>query len=86
MESELVRQTVAADISLAEALGVKGTPTVFLNGRLVPQVCLRNPIFWEAIGMELWASASDPRQDSVRQGPASLAASSAIGSTERVGQ
>ena len=85
MESELVRQTVTADIVLAEALGVTGTPTVFLNGRRVPRVCLRNPVFWEAISAELSASASGPEQYKVSREPTRLAASPAIGSTQRGG-
>ncbi|MCH7885748.1 MAG: DsbA family protein [Planctomycetes bacterium] len=53
MRSETIRQAVASDIGLAADLGVTGTPKVFLNGRLVPKICLYNPIFWEAVSSEL---------------------------------
>ena len=53
MRSETIRQAVASDIGLAADLGVTGTPKVFLNGRLVPKICLHNPIFWEAVSSEL---------------------------------
>ena len=85
MEGELVRQTVAADIRLAEALDVTGTPTVFLNGRRVPQICLRNPVFWEAISTELSAGVSDAKQHrAFRRGTMKLAARPTIGSAEKV--
>ena len=55
MQSEAVRQAVTTDVALAAELDVKGTPTVYLDGRLVPQLCLYNPLFWEAISGE-WTS------------------------------
>ena len=58
MQSEVVRQTVAADIGLASALGVTGTPSVFLDGRRVPQFCLYNPRFWDAVSSERHRRAS----------------------------
>ena len=53
MDREVVRWVVAADVALAADLGVTGTPTVFLNGRPVSQLCLYNPVFWEAVSAEL---------------------------------
>jgi hypothetical protein len=53
MQSDVVRQAVAADILLATELGVSGTPTVFLNGRPVPPFCRGNPLFWDAVSQEL---------------------------------
>lgn len=49
MDGEQVRDRIAADIQLAESLGVHRTPAVFLNGRRVPDYYLHNPVFWEAI-------------------------------------
>jgi protein-disulfide isomerase len=49
MERETVRKTVVRDVALAAELDIRGTPSVFLNGRRVPDLCLNNPIFWEAI-------------------------------------
>jgi hypothetical protein len=51
-----VRQSVAGDIALAAELGVRGTPTVFVNGRRVPEFCLHNPVFWEALSADLQRS------------------------------
>jgi len=51
MESEAVRQAVTSDIALAAELGVKGTPSVFLNGRPIPRSSLFNPVFWEAVSL-----------------------------------
>ncbi len=47
MESEAVRRIIEADIALAAALGVTGTPTMFLDGRRVPELC-RSAVFWRA--------------------------------------
>ncbi len=49
MERETVRKTVVRDVALAAELGVRGTPSVFLNERRVPDHCLNNSIFWKAI-------------------------------------
>lgn len=59
-----VRLAVDADIALAEQLGVHGTPTMFLNGRKVPQLC-QSPKFWEtfAAGRRGSARASSRSQD-----------------------
>ena len=48
MQGEVVRQAVADDVALAKQLNVTATPTMFLNGRLVPSLC-RTPTFWKAI-------------------------------------
>jgi hypothetical protein len=53
MGGHSVREAVVRDVALAHALGVHGTPTVFLNGRRIPDLCLHNPVFWEAIACEL---------------------------------
>jgi protein-disulfide isomerase len=38
MSGPQVREKVTADIRLGQELGVRGTPTVFLNGRQLPVV------------------------------------------------
>jgi hypothetical protein len=48
MEQEPVRQIVAADVALAKKLGVTGTPTMFLEGRRVTELC-RGSFFWKTI-------------------------------------
>ncbi|MEE9266807.1 MAG: DsbA family protein, partial [Gammaproteobacteria bacterium] len=45
MDSEAVRGIVQSDIRLAKELGVSGTPTMFLNGRRIPELC-QVPVFW----------------------------------------
>lgn len=53
MDSSAVKESVAADVELASKLGVRSTPSVFLNGRRVPKFCLHNPIFWQAVSEDL---------------------------------
>lgn len=47
--SESVLQKVEADMELSRRLDVRATPTVFLNGRRVPELCLRSKVFWNAV-------------------------------------
>jgi protein-disulfide isomerase len=73
MSGRSVREAVVRDIALAHALGVHGTPTVFLNGRRVPDLCLYNPVFWEAISSELQEDAHTAGvidEDAVSEKPA----------------
>jgi protein-disulfide isomerase-like protein with CxxC motif len=68
MNSERVRQRVAGDVALAAELGVTGTPTVFLNGRRVPQLCATSPIFWEAVAKDSrWDGAVAVAPESERE-------------------
>ena len=68
MNSEKVRQRVAADVALAAKLGVAGTPAVFLNGRRVPQLCATSPIFWEAVAKNsCWDDAVAVAPESQRE-------------------
>jgi protein-disulfide isomerase len=64
-----VRQSVARDVALAAELGVRGTPTVFVNGRRVPRFCLHSPVFWEALSADLqqstWVAAFASRDGSL---------------------
>jgi len=48
MDGAAVRRIIADDIALARRLGVRGTPTMFLDGREVPNLC-RTPVFWRAM-------------------------------------
>ena len=48
-----VREAVEEDVRLAAEMGVRITPTVFLNGRRVPYLCLESPTFWQAVASEL---------------------------------
>ncbi|MCH7631633.1 MAG: DsbA family protein [Planctomycetes bacterium] len=53
MDRDVVKRVVARDIALAGEIGVHTTPSVFLNGRRVPKICLNNPVFWGAISADL---------------------------------
>jgi protein-disulfide isomerase len=48
MDDPTVRNRVDEDIALAHSLGVTNTPTLFLDGRQVPQICMASA-FWKAI-------------------------------------
>lgn len=50
--SEAVRKSVENDIALANQLGVTSAPTVFLNNRRVPLLCLKSEVFWRAVTRE----------------------------------
>ncbi len=49
MQSEAVRDAVLADQALADRLEVITAPAVFLNGRKVPDLCLKSPVFWTEV-------------------------------------
>ncbi len=52
MANESVRRSVVQDLSLAAALGVDHTPAIFIEGRRVPNLCVKSSTFWAAIGHE----------------------------------
>lgn len=56
--SDTVRKNVEEDIALANQLGVTSSPTVFLNGRRVPLLCLKSETFWKAVMREAPHSSS----------------------------
>lgn len=72
MAGETVRQTVAADVMLAGRLGVRAVPSVFLNGRRVPRLCVNNPVFWEAIAAELSPGAAIAEHGTTDEAPDGL--------------
>ncbi len=51
MRSERVVQLIQADTELARDLGVKGTPTMFLDGRRVGSL-YQTPVFWQAFASQ----------------------------------
>ena len=61
MKGDQVRRIVKADIALATELGVTGTPTMFLNGRRVTELC-DGPVFWRTIA-GAWASSESGGRD-----------------------
>jgi protein-disulfide isomerase len=46
-----MQKRVAEDVAEAHALGVEDTPTMFLDGRQVPAICMARG-FWEAVAKE----------------------------------
>jgi hypothetical protein len=53
MRSDRIRRTVQEDMELATQIGIHQAPTVFLNGRRVPDLCLTSRAFWERMASEL---------------------------------
>jgi len=47
-----VGESLQQDADLARDLGVESTPTVFVNGRRVPDLCLKSRVFWRALAKE----------------------------------
>lgn len=64
-KSEAVKKRVAEDIELARSLGIRGTPTCFLNGRQVPRYSLNLKGFWEPLAdliNKAWANDQAKKQ------------------------
>ena len=59
MASPTVRDVIRKDVEAADAVGVTGTPAVFLDGRLLPAIC-RTPRFWQAAARHADALVSLP--------------------------
>jgi len=57
MAGDAVRQIVRSDVALAHRLGVKGTPTLFLNGRRITSL-IEGPALWRAV-----AAATSPEDE-----------------------
>lgn len=51
MNGPVVRGRVAADVALAQRLGVKGTPMMFLNGRKIKRQ-FEGPVFWRTVAQD----------------------------------
>ncbi|MCH7703467.1 MAG: DsbA family protein [Planctomycetes bacterium] len=49
MSDSRVETVLAEDRALARRLAVSETPTVFLDGRRVPDLCVNSAVFWRAI-------------------------------------
>jgi len=53
MKGPFVGNRIAEDVELAHKLGVELTPTMFLNGRLVPRLAHHNLDFWKQMATTL---------------------------------
>ncbi len=58
MENDTVRLAVAKDVELGLALGIKGTPTAFLDGRRLESSQKGDLAFWKALAAQFAASRS----------------------------
>jgi len=58
MDNDSVRRTVMQDLSLAAALGIDHTPAIFIEGRRVPNLCVKSTAFWAAIANQPGLAAS----------------------------
>ncbi|MFQ5463161.1 MAG: vitamin K epoxide reductase family protein [Phycisphaerae bacterium] len=62
MDSDAVAGQVVADVAMAHRLGVRHAPAAFLNGRRVPDICLRSEAFWRAVGEDIRRARASARQ------------------------
>ena len=71
MDSAGVRARVREDIALAKRLSISEAPTLFLNGRRVPLLCVNSPVFWSAIAIEMTPprTGADEQQATARATP-----------------
>lgn len=56
-----VRHAVSEDVLAARQLGVTATPAIFLDGRRVTELCVDNPVFWEAMASQQQMVADEVR-------------------------
>ncbi len=49
MEADSTRALALREVELARRFGVDTAPAAFLNGRRVPDLCLKSPVFWRQI-------------------------------------
>ena len=54
-----IRNAIAEDVALARRLAVSGTPTMFLDGRLVDAFGQDNHLFWQTMADDWFAAHSD---------------------------
>lgn len=50
MDSELVKRRIAADIEQGHKVGLRATPAIFLDGRMVTSLARDVPGFWQELG------------------------------------
>ena len=63
LDDSSVRERVAEDVAEAHRLGVHDTPTLFLDGRKVPDICMSSG-FWKAVTAERGGEAATTTQSS----------------------
>lgn len=63
LEDAQARGSVSADIEAGIALGIRGTPTVYIDGRRISHLQRDSAVFWKALGTMI------PGPDSAKPGP-----------------
>lgn len=66
MLSKACTRRIREDVDLAKTCNVHATPTVFLDGRRVGRLAVRNLRFWDAIAARFWKTTGQPRPDNTR--------------------
>ncbi len=66
MQSERTSARLAADAEQGRALGVRGTPTMFLMGRWLDPVARDTIEFWDRVADLYWQKRNEPRPESAR--------------------
>ena len=61
MGSAEIDAVVQHDINDAKSLDLKGTPAVYVEGRLVDSLVVMDALFWEQIAHWYWERAGVPR-------------------------
>ena len=61
MGSEVVANRIAEDCRLGRSVGVRGTPSLFVSGRLVETVTRGNIEFWDKLAADFWKRSGRPR-------------------------
>jgi protein-disulfide isomerase len=67
MGSAEIDAVVQHDINDAKSLDLKGTPAVYVEGRLVNSLVVKDALFWERIADWYWERAGVPRPGRLSQ-------------------
>jgi len=70
MSSQAVTTRVAEDINQAKLCDIKGTPAVFVEGRLVDTLAVTEIGFWDKLADMYWQRSNLPRPASTKPKPA----------------
>ena len=66
MESEAVAKRLWEDVNSTATLNIRGTPTVFVNGRKVDNLAVKDIDFWDMLADMYWRSVKTPRPDATK--------------------
>ena len=70
MTSQPVTARLAEDIDQAKLCDIKGTPAVFVEGRLVDTLAVTEIGFWDKLADVYWQRSNLPRPASTKPKPA----------------